>query len=79
MQRIYTPKSSRASPIKIQYTVECGDTLSEITATYNLTTSELVGYQRGKRKVKDCDPGSMCVDGSCVVNSAPDSITPAHS
>jgi|GEM_PF-409934 len=36
--------------VKLEYTVQSGDTLSAIAAKYSLTTSELVGYQRGKLK-----------------------------
>jgi len=35
---------------KIEYTVQSGDTLGEIADKYGLTTSELLGYQRGKLK-----------------------------
>jgi LysM repeat protein len=38
---------------KIEYTVESGDTLSDIAAKYDLTTSELVGFQRGKINSSD--------------------------
>ncbi|MCA9698851.1 MAG: LysM peptidoglycan-binding domain-containing protein, partial [Myxococcales bacterium] len=36
--------------VKIEVTVESGDTLSDIADKYGLTSSELLGYQRGKLK-----------------------------
>jgi LysM repeat protein len=34
--------------VKIQYTVQSGDTLGEIAEKFGLTSNELLGYQRGK-------------------------------
>ena len=42
------PEIAPRERAKIEYTVESGDTLSDIAAKYDLTTSELVGFQRGK-------------------------------
>jgi LysM repeat protein len=42
------PEIAPRERVKIEYTVESGDTLSGIAAKYGLTTSELVGFQRGK-------------------------------
>ncbi len=44
------PEIAPRERVKIEYTVESGDTLSDIAAKYHLTTSELVGFQRGKVK-----------------------------
>lgn len=44
------PEIAPRDRTKLEYTVESGDTLSDIAAKYDLTTSELVGFQRGKIK-----------------------------
>jgi LysM repeat protein len=44
------PEIAPRERVKIEYTVESGDTLSGIAAKYDLTTNELIGYQRGKLK-----------------------------
>lgn len=42
------PEIAPRKRVKIEYTVESGDTLSDIAEKYHLTTNELIGYQRGK-------------------------------
>ena len=44
------PEIAPRNRTKLQYTVEDGDTLGEIATHYKLTTSELLGFQRGKLK-----------------------------
>src|SRR5690606_33980755 len=47
------PEIAPRERVKIEYTVESGDTLSDIAARYDLTTRELVGFQRGKISESD--------------------------
>jgi LysM repeat protein len=47
------PEIAPRERVQIEYTVESGDTLSDIATKYDLTTSELVGFQRGKIKESD--------------------------
>ncbi|NJK33063.1 MAG: LysM peptidoglycan-binding domain-containing protein [Deltaproteobacteria bacterium] len=44
------PEIAPRELVKLEHTVESGETLSEIAAKYDLTTKELLGYQRGKLK-----------------------------
>jgi murein endopeptidase len=44
------PEIAPRDRTKIEVTVESGDTLSDIAQKYDLTTNELVGFQRGKIK-----------------------------
>lgn len=44
------PEIAPRERVQIEYTVQSGDTLSAIAAKYDLTTNELLGFQRGKLK-----------------------------